>query len=312
MRRPPDEPSELRNREFPRESFAVSMPPPGQTLREIVASVTIQIVGAPHALAARLIERSGFDAAYLSGAALSAGVLAMPDVGLFTLTELAQQTAYITRRSKIPLVVDADTGFGPPLCVERCIVELEAAGAAAIQLEDQRLPKRCGHLSGKELIAADEMCAKLRAAAAARADESLVLVARTDACATDGLDAAIERAKRYLEAGADWIFPEALTSRDEFEQFAGAVSAPLVANMTEFGKSPLLSLDELAELGYAAVLYPVTLLRVAMRSIEQALDELRGEGTQTGLLDRMQTRAELYDLLDYDDFDARDREYFGG
>jgi len=275
-----------------------------------VADATIQVPGAFNALVARLIEATGFEAAYLSGAAFSAGTLALPDVGLFTLSELAQQTAYITRSIEIPLIVDADTGFGEPLNVQRTIVELEAAGAAAIQLEDQRLPKRCGHLSGKSLVDVEEMCAKLRAAAASRTDPALVLIARTDARGVTSFEDAVERARRYLAAGADWIFPEALETREEFARFAEEVEAPLVANMTEFGKSPLLTCDELAELGYAAILYPVTLLRVAMKVAEAALDTIAADGIQTDLMDMMQTRQELYDLLGYQDFEQRDREFF--
>jgi methylisocitrate lyase len=249
---------------------------------------------------------------YLSGAAFSVGVMALPDVGLFSITELAQQTSYLTRKANIPLIVDADTGFGAAVNVERTIVELEAAGAAAIQLEDQVLPKRCGHLSGKTIVDTSEMCAKLRAAAAAREDLDLVLLARTDARGVFGLDEAIERAKRYLDAGADWIFPEALADKSEFEKFADAIDAPLVANMTEFGQSPLMTLDELAELGYAAVLYPVTLLRTAMKAVEAALAVIAAEGTQRDLLDLMQTRQELYDLIGYSDYETRDRQYFSG
>jgi len=283
---------------------------PGRKLREAAQNVTIQIPGAFNALVARMAESAGFDAVYLSGAALSAGVLAMPDVGLFSLTELAQQTVYITRRVEIPVVVDADTGFGATPQVERTIVELERAGAAAIQLEDQLFPKRCGHLSGKQLIDAAEMCAKLRAAAAARADKDLILLARTDARGVTSLDDAIDRAKRYLDAGADWIFPEALADRGEFERFAREVEAPLVANMTEFGKSPLLTLDELGDLGYAAALYPVTLLRVAMKAVEAALAVVANDGTQVELIDLMQTRQELYDLIGYHDYEERDRAFF--
>ena len=285
---------------------------PGKVLQETIKDVTIQVPGAPNALAGRLIEEAGFDAIYLSGAALSAGVLAMPDVGLFTLTELTQQTAYLTTRVSIPVIVDADTGFGESANVERTVFELEAAGAAAVQLEDQRLPKRCGHLSGKELVEADAMCAKLRAATAARSDPELVIIARTDARGVVSLEEAIDRARRYLDAGADWIFPEALTSRDEFEKFAEAIDAPLVANMTEFGQSPLLGLDELADLGYSVALYPVTLLRVAMKAIETTLAVLGSDGTQRDILDLMQTREELYEMLGYDDYEDRDRAYFGG
>ncbi len=283
---------------------------PGQTLRQAVSNSTILIPGAFNALVARMIEDTGFSAMYLSGAALSAGTLGLPDVGLITLSELAQQTAWLTRRAGIPLIVDADTGFGEAVNVERTVIELEAAGAAAIQLEDQRLPKRCGHLSGKTLVEPAEMCAKLRAACAARRDADLVIIARTDARGVDGFDDAVDRARRYLDAGADWIFPEALASREEFEQFAAAIDAPLLANMTEFGQSPLLTLEELSELGYAGVLMPVTLLRVAMKAVEAALDLIADEGTQRELLDLMQTRKELYELIDYHDYEARDRRYF--
>lgn len=285
--------------------------PPGRALRDAVADSTIAVPGAFNALSARMIEEAGFEAVYLSGAAFSAGELALPDLGLFTLSELAEHTRRIVRSVTIPLIVDADTGFGEAVNVERTVNELEAAGAAAIQLEDQRLPKRCGHLSGKSLVSADEMCAKLRAAVAARRHDELVLIARTDARGVEGFSHAVDRSQRYLDAGADWIFPEALADRDEFERFAEAIDAPLVANMTEFGQSPLLTLDELAELGYAAVLFPVTLLRVAMKGVEAALGMIGDQGTQREVLDVMQTRQELYDLLRYEDYEARDREFFG-
>jgi methylisocitrate lyase len=284
---------------------------PGARLRRIVETTTIQVPGAPSALVGRLIERMGFEAVYLSGAAFSANVLALPDVGLFTLTELVQQTNYLTRATSLPLIVDADTGFGEAVNVERTIVELERAGAAAVQLEDQQLPKKCGHLTGKTVVDTDVMCAKLRAATASRQDNSLVLIARTDARGVTGMEDAIDRARRYLDAGADWIFPEALRSKEEFEQFADAIEAPLVANMTEFGQSPLLRIEELAELGYAAVLYPVTVLRVAIKAVEAGLAMIQTDGWQQELLDIMQTRDELYELLGYEDFDARDRAYFG-
>lgn len=284
---------------------------PGKLLREAIAESIIQAPGAPNALVGRLIEQMGFAAAYLSGASLSTSVLGLPDVGLFTLSELVQQATYLTRSIAIPLIVDADTGFGEALNVERTVVELEGAGVAAIQLEDQQLPKRCGHLSGKSLVDASAMCAKLRAAAAARSDADLVIIGRTDARGVSGLDDAIQRAKRYLDAGADWIFPEALADREEFERFAREVEAPLIANMTEFGKSPLFTLEELAQLGYSIALYPVTAQRVAMKAVEAALAVLATEGTQAGLLDLMQTREELYDLINYEDFEERDRAHFG-
>jgi methylisocitrate lyase len=279
-------------------------------LRQAVTDSTLVIPGAFNALVGRMIEEAGFEAMYLSGAAFSAGALALPDVGLFTLTELVEQTTRLTRRVNVPVIVDADTGFGEAVNVERTITELEAAGAAAIQLEDQRLPKRCGHLSGKSLVEPSEMCTKLRAATSARRDPNLVIIARTDARGVLGLPEAIDRAHRYLDAGADWIFPEALADESEFEQFAEAVDAPLLANMTEFGQSPLLSVDELAQFGYVGVLFPVTLLRIAMKAIEASLAILADEGTQRELLDLMQTRQELYDLLNYTDYEARDRAYF--
>jgi methylisocitrate lyase len=290
--------------------MAQPIPSPGQLLREAVADGAIQVPGAPNALMGRLIEEMGFPAMYLSGAAFSAGVVGMPDIGLFTLTELAQQVQYLTAQVVTPVIVDADTGFGDTANVERTVVELERAGAAAIQLEDQELPKRCGHLSGKSLVSTDAMCAKVRAAVAARGDDSLVIIARTDARGVDSFEAAIDRARKYVAAGADWIFPEALATREEFAAFAMAIDVPLIANMTEFGKSPLLSFTELSEMGYAAVLYPVTLLRVAMKAAETALSILATDGTQRDLLDLMQTRQELYDLLDYNSYEERDREYF--
>jgi methylisocitrate lyase len=279
----------------------------GRLLRDTIAEGTIQVPGATSALVARLIEQAGYGAMYLSGASLSANVLALPDVGLFTLSELVQQATYLTRSSNLPLIVDADTGFGEALNVERTVIELEAAGVAAIQLEDQQLPKRCGHLSGKSLVEPTAFCAKLRAAVTARINPDLVLIGRTDARGVTSLEDAIDRAKQYLDAGADWIFPEALASKDEFERFVREVKAPLVANMTEFGKSPLLTLDELTELGYAVVLYPVTLQRVAMKAIEASLAVIAAEGTQEGILDLMQTREELYDLLDYAVYEERDK-----
>ncbi|MCH8923676.1 MAG: isocitrate lyase/phosphoenolpyruvate mutase family protein [Planctomycetes bacterium] len=273
---------------------------PGKKLRQAITQGTIQVPGAPNALMGRLIERAGFPAAYLSGAALSAGVMAMPDIGRFSLDELQQQTRYLTRTVDIPVIVDADTGFEHKAGLTETIVALDAARAAAVQLEDQvESTKRCGHLSGKSLIATESMCAKLRTAALARRDCDLVLIARTDAYGVDGIDAAIERAGRYIEAGADWIFPEALETREDFAKFAKAIDAPLVANMTEFGKSPSLTLAELSELGYAAVLYPVTLLRLAMKTAEAALATIQEQGTQADLIGGMQTRQELYDLLDY-------------
>lgn len=274
---------------------------PGKKLRQAITQGTIGVPGAPNALMGRMIQRAGYPAAYLSGAALSAGVMGVPDIGLFSLSELQQQTGYLTTAVDIPVIVDADTGFTQKNGLTETIVALDSADAAAVQLEDQvEATKRCGHLSGKSLVSVDAMCRKLQTATRARRDSDLVLIARTDAYAVEGIDAAIERAGRYLEAGADWIFPEALETREDFAKFSAAIDAPLVANMTEFGKSPNMTIDELSQLGYAAVLYPVTLLRLAMKTAEEALATIQSQGTQAELIGRMQTRAELYELLDYD------------
>jgi methylisocitrate lyase len=263
------------------------------------------------ALVAMMAERSQFEAIYLSGAALSAAA-GLPDIGLLSMSEFVEQVRSITAASGLPLLVDADTGFGGPLNVERAVRELERAGAAAIQIEDQQLPKRCGHLSGKSLVSAEEMEQKIRAAASARLDPEFVIVARTDARGVDGLEAAVGRARRYLAAGADVIFPEALQSLEEFVDFRRAFEAPLLANMTEFGRSPLLSVAQLDELGYQIALFPVTTLRASMKAAEMVLEEIRRSGSQGAMLDSMQSRAELYDLLGYRGYESRDQAYFGG
>ena len=279
------------------------MTPPAR-LRKLLRRGRVTAPGIFNAITARLAERCGFEAAYLSGAGLTNAMTGLPDVGLLTMTELAQQTAYITSAIQIPLIVDADTGFGGPLGVSRTICELERAGAAAVQIEDQQDPKRCGHLAGKRLIPAEAMAEKIASAAEARGNSDLVIIARTDARAVEGLEAAIRRANRYRDAGADMIFPEALESADEFSEFADRVKAPRMANMTEFGKSPYLSVKEFDRLGYRLVIFPMTAFRVMMKSAEEALLELKRSGTQKRLLDRMQTRQELYDLIDYKNFEA--------
>ncbi len=263
----------------------------------------VRIPGAHSPLAALLARRAGFEALYLSGAALSAS-LALPDLGILTLDELAFFTRAICRAADLPLVVDGDTGYGEALNAMRLVRELEDAGAAAVQLEDQELPKKCGHLSDKRLVSAEEMARKI--AAAVRAARHLRVIARTDAVASEGLDAAVARARRYLDAGAHAIFPEALRTADEFRAFAAAVPAPLLANMTEFGRTPLLAADELAALGYKMVIWPVTSLRLAARAVEEGYAELARAGTQQALLDRMQSRADLYDVIGYHDYEALD------
>lgn len=268
-------------------------------LRRLMAEDTVALPGAVNALSARLIEREGFDALYVSGAVLSNSVGGVPDVGLMTLTELEAHCARIAQATRLPIVADADTGFGGPENAARTVRLLEAAGVCGIHLEDQEFPKRCGHLEGKSLAPVEEFCEKLAAAAAAKSSPDFLLIARTDARGVTGYDDAVCRAHTYLENGADAIFPEALQGREELERFARDVQAPLLANMTEFGKTPLMTVDELAALGYSLVLFPVTLQRVAMKAMEEALRALRRDGTQAALLERMQTRQELYDLLDY-------------
>ena len=287
------------------------MPSPGERLRAAWSEHALMIPGVFNALTAKLAERLGYRAAYLSGGALSAGWAGLPDVGLLSLTEFAEQAAVLASSTSLPLLCDADTGFGGAVNVERTVRLYEAAGAAGLHLEDQVMPKRCGHLSGKSVVDAAEMASKIHAAVAARRDPGFVIVARTDARSVEGFDGAVERARRYLDAGADMIFPEALESAEEFARFAREIDAPLLANQTEFGRGPLLPFEDLAGMGYKAVLYPLTAFRAAMKAAEETLILLRDQGTQRGSLGRMQTRAELYDLLGYADWEARDRNYFG-
>jgi methylisocitrate lyase len=283
---------------------------PGRRLRQAWAAEPIQVPGVFNALVARMAERLGFRAVYLSGAALSAAA-GVPDVGLLTLTEFVDAARSIAQATPLPLLSDADTGFGEALNVERTVRLFEAAGVAGIHLEDQQLPKRCGHLSGKALVEPEGMAAKIRAAVAARTDPDFVVIARTDARGVHGFDDAVRRARLYREAGADMIFPEALENADEFARFARAVEAPLLANMTEFGRSPNLDFTALADMGYRLVIYPVTTFRAAMRAAEETLAELRQKGHQRDRVPHMLTRAELYELLGYSGYEARDRAYFG-
>lgn len=276
-------------------------------LRQLIGKDILQIPGAFNALAARAVEKAGFEAVYLSGAGLSNAVFGLPDVGLITLTEAVDHARRVVHAVKVPVIVDGDTGFGDTINAARTISEFEAAGVSAVHLEDQVLPKKCGHLDGKELVSAAAMVEKIRAAAAARCDRDFMIIARTDARGVTSFDDAVDRAKRYLDAGADAIFPEAMQSADELAKFAQAVKAPLLANMTEFGKTPLLPLDELRKLGYRMVIYPQTALRVAFKAIQTMLADLKKTGDQTKWLDRMQTRKDLYDLLDYDGLEQIDR-----
>ena len=288
-------------------------------LRELLAHRMVVMPGAFNALTAMQIERAGFDAVYVSGASLAAA-RGLPDIGLLSMAEVVSDAGTIANAVAIPALVDADTGYGPPLAVMRAVREFERAGLAGMQLEDQESPKKCGHLPDKRLVPASEMARKIGAAVDARCDPDFLIVARTDARAVEGLDAAVQRAREYVHAGADALFPEALESAEEFRAFAQwltkeGIKVPLVANMTEFGKTPYLNVKEFEDLGYRIVLFPVTALRVATKAIETMLEELKTKGTQQDSLSRMHTRQQLYDLLRYSEYEKRDRdlqERYGG
>lgn len=279
-------------------------------LREMLVPGTArQFPGAFNPLSARLIEEKGFDGVYISGAVL-ANDLGLPDIGLTTLTEVATRAGQIARMTDLPSLVDADTGFGEPMNVARSIQELEHAGLAGCHIEDQFNPKRCGHLDGKNVVDLDTMVKRIAAAADARRDSNFLIMARTDVRAVEGLDAAINRAKALVDAGADAIFPEAMKDLSEFEAVCRAVDVPVLANMTEFGKSDLFTRQQLADVGVAMVIYPVTLLRSAMGEAERVLDALAADGTQESRVDSMLTRARLYELVDYEAYNRFDTGIF--
>ncbi len=269
----------------------------------------LRFPGAFSPLVAMAIQRHGFEGVYVSGAALSAD-LGLPDIGLTTLSEVAARGGAIARATDLPALIDADTGFGEALNTARTIQTLEDAGLCGCHLEDQVNPKRCGHLDGKSLVTTQAMAEKLRAAVGARRDQNFLIMARTDARASEGLDGAIARAKAYVDAGADAIFPEALADEGEFEKFREAIKVPLLANMTEFGKSKLLTAKQLSDLGFNIVIYPVTTLRLAMKAVEDGLAVIKSDGTQESLLKQMQTRAELYELIRYKDYEQFDKDIF--
>lgn len=283
---------------------------PGQKLRAAWAAGPFPLPGVFNALVARMAQQLGFKGVYLSGGALSASH-GVPDVGLLSLNDFLDQARSITQATDLPLLCDADTGFGEALNVERTIKLMEAAGVAGIHLEDQQLPKRCGHLSGKALVEPEDMVAKIRAAVAARSDPAFVIIARTDSRGVQGFDDAVRRAQLYLQAGADAIFPEALESIEEFRAFAKAVPAPLLANMTEFGRSPNLDVAALGELGYRIVLFPLSAFRSAMAAARSTLEAIAKQGHQRDTVGKMLTRADLYELLGYQGYEDRDRGYFG-
>jgi len=289
-------------------------PTKARRLRELIARRVVMLPGAFNALTAMQIERAGFDAAYVSGASLAAA-RGLPDIGLLSMAEVVSDAKTIASAIAIPALADADTGYGAPLTVARTVREFERAGLAGIHLEDQKDPKKCGHLSGKSLVPMTEMARKIGAAVEARRDPDFLIIARTDARALEGMEGAIRRARAYARAGADAIFPEALESVEEFRTFAerlakDGIKVPLVANMTEFGKTPYLSTREFEELGYRIILFPVTALRMAAKAVDEMLLKLRSLGTQRELLGQMQTRQELYDLLRYEDYEKRDKDWY--
>ncbi|MEO1043031.1 MAG: methylisocitrate lyase [Pseudomonadota bacterium] len=265
--------------------------------------------GAFNPLCAQAIERKGFDGVYASGAVIAAD-LCLPDVGIANQDEFVTRGRQIARVTDLPTIIDIDTGFGEPMSAARSIRLMEEAGLSACHIEDQVMPKRCGHLDGKEVVEKEAMVQRIRAAVAGRLDSNFVLIARSDARAVEGLDQAIDRMKAYVDAGADMIFPEALKDEKEFEIVREALDVPLLANMTEFGKSRLFSRSELEGLGYNVVIYPVTTLRLAMGEALRGLDHIKAYGDQNGILDKMQHRRDLYDLLRYEDYNAFDQDLF--
>lgn len=285
---------------------------PGAKLRALMDQETMLMPGVFNAISAVSAAAAGAKALYLSGAGMTNGTLGVPDIALASLSEFAQQAGYVTSVAPLPVLSDADTGFGDALNVMRTVMEMERSGLAGIHLEDQVSPKRCGHLDGKSVVETTDMVRKIRAAVDSKRDSSFIICARTDARGVEGLDAALERAKAYVGAGADAIFPEGLESEREFEAFRGAVEAPLLANMTEFGKTPIIPFSRFREMGYQMVIYPMTAFRVMLKSLDECYADLIANGTQQGLLDRMRTRAELYDRIEYASYDEKDKEWEKG
>tara|TARA_R110000868_G_scaffold10313_19_gene50735 strand:- start:13032 stop:13940 length:909 start_codon:yes stop_codon:yes gene_type:complete len=276
---------------------------------ELATGRLLQFPGAHAPIVSLAIEDQGFDGVYISGAALSAE-LGLPDIGLTTMSEVTQRGRQIARVTDLPSLIDIDTGFGEPMSAARTVQELEDLGIAGCHLEDQVNPKRCGHLDNKSIVPTREMTMKIRAASDAKKDSNFLLMARTDARASEGLDAALDRAKAYIDAGADAIFPEALQDMSEYEKVRAALDVPLLANLTEFGKTPLLTKKELEDLGYNIAIYPVTSLRLSMKAVEDGFAAIRQQGSQKDIVDRMQTRARLYELIRYEDYNAFDQDIF--
>ncbi len=277
--------------------------------RRLAAGELVRMPGAFNPLSARLVQEKGFEGVYVSGAVLSAD-LGLPDIGLTTATEVAGRSAQIARVTDLPVLVDADTGFGEPMNVARTVHLLEDAGVAGLHVEDQVNPKRCGHLEGKQVVDTPTAVRRVRAAVDARRDPDLLVMARSDVRGVEGLDALLDRLRALVDAGADAVFPEALQGLDEYEAVREAVGVPVLANMTEFGRTELYTTQQLADAGVSLVIFPVSLLRVAMGAAERALDELAAEGTLAGQVPGMQHRARLYELVDYAEFNAFDSSIF--
>ncbi|ROP44708.1 methylisocitrate lyase [Pseudokineococcus lusitanus] len=271
----------------------------------LASGTTQRFPGAFTPLSTRLVQEKGFEGVYLSGAVM-ANELGLPDVGLTTLTEVALRATQVASATDLPVLVDADTGFGEPMNVARTVQALEDAGVAGLHVEDQVNPKRCGHLDGKEVVDEATAVRRVRAAVGARRDPDLVVMARTDVRGVSGLAAATDRARALVDAGADAVFPEAMASLEEFAAMRAAVDVPLLANMTEFGRSDLFTVQQLQDVGVDMVIFPVSMLRVAMGAVERALDELAATGTLAGQVPTMQTRARLYELVDYAGYAAFD------
>ena len=282
---------------------------PGARLRDLMAQGLVVMPGVFSALSALCAAKAGAQAGYVSGAAVTNSYLAMPDIGLLTLNEMATQARMICQAAPIPFIADADTGYGEVWNVTRCVIEMERAGLAGIHLEDQLMPKKCGHLDGKALVAPHEMARKLLAAAEAKSQTDFLLIARTDARGVEGLESAIDRAKLYCDFGAEAVFPEGLHNEEEFEAFRKAIDVPLLANMTEFGKTPIIPARRFSEMGYNMVIFPVSAMRVKLKAVTAFYADLIEKGTQADWIDRMTTRAELYDLIDYPLYEETDQAW---
>ena len=283
---------------------------PGAILRKMFEDGIVVLPGAFSALSALAAYKAGAKAVYMSGGAMTNSQLGVPDIALMTLNEMSGVAAQACQVAPVPIISDADTGFGAEWNVVRTVIEFERAGVAGIHIEDQVAPKRCGHLDGKDVVPTEEMCAKVRAAVSSKKDATFLVIARTDAAGVEGVGSAVERAKAYVGAGADGVFPEGLTSVGDFETFrAGLPDVPLLANMTEFGKTPLIPASRFGEMGYQMVIFPVSALRVMLKSLDSFYTDLVETGTQKEWLDRMATREELYERVDYPEYTEKGRDW---